>query len=90
VRRGQIADLLGMTDGNILERDSRTRRPSLLSGNPARILGGWFGVFLDRHVPAGYEDETGFHCGTPFQSNQSSATGSRLEEMIALPGGDLI
>jgi hypothetical protein len=79
-----------MTDSTVIERDSRTRRPSLLPGTPVRLLGEWLVGFLDRHVPLGYEDKTGFHCGARFQSNQSTATSPGLQDMMVLPGGDLI
>ncbi len=79
-----------MTDMDVFEPDGRTRRPSLLPGNPAGIFGEWFGRFLKRHVPSGYEDETGFHYGTHFRSNRSSSAGPSMEQMVALPGGDFI
>jgi len=78
-----------MTDSNIFDQDSGIRRPSLLPGKPAQMLGQWLARLISRHVPAGYEDETGFHFGTDFQSRQSPDTGSRFKEIIALPEGDV-
>jgi hypothetical protein len=61
-----------MTDNVLLECGSRTNEPLPLRRGPTVILRDWLGRFVRYHIPAGYEDETGFHYGIKPTPNESS------------------
>jgi hypothetical protein len=61
-----------MTDNVLLESGSRTNEPLPLRRGPVVILCDWFGRFVRYYIPAGYEDETGFHYGIEPAPNESS------------------